>query len=202
MFSQAFVKLQKDEAESLLCEVNPCLDGSVFESDTATVMAVDLTFYPGYRFIEFANYEIDPPNHRFVVYKSDDIVVLDWTNKPIYQLNEKAPLQLDASNVLDYVHFFFTYVRGRHGRFLMVENVDDFSWQEEPPPSVKKGIAQILVPPEIEETEAGYKITACLVFKDSLFRSEINVEKNGQVALSNQELLIEDMPVIDDMIGL
>lgn len=68
------------------------------------------------------------------VHRPDGITVLDWTNAPIYKLNESVPIVLDDKTVGFYVRFFFTYVRGRHGRFLIVESVDDIAWKDEPPP--------------------------------------------------------------------
>ena len=40
-----------------------------------------------------------------------------------------------------------------------------------------------------------------MMFKDSLFKSDVTVQDNGVVSLQNEELLIEDMPVLDDTFG-
>ena len=40
-----------------------------------------------------------------------------------------------------------------------------------------------------------------MVFKDSLFKSEVEVKPSGLVSLSNEELLVEDLPVLDDTFG-
>lgn len=106
MFQDAFIKLDRLETEGLLDAANPKLDGAVFHPDKTVALVHDLPFYPGYRFAEIADHESNPPRSRFVVQKDADITVLDWTNGPIYLLNEKAPIRLDHHNVIDYVRFF------------------------------------------------------------------------------------------------
>ena len=93
-------------------------------------------------------------------------------------------------------------MKGRHGRFLLVENVDDISWKEEPPPSARSAIGKMLSPIEILGQEGGiYHLTAKMIFKDSLFKSDIYIDAHGTVTLKDEELLIEDMHVLDDIFG-
>ena len=201
MFQDAFVKLESPEVEQLLSDVNPSLEGASFEANTTTVMVYDLPFYPGYRFVDISNYQEHPSVHRYLIYKPGEITVLNWSNEPIYQLNQNVPIQLNDSNVFEYVRFFFTYVSGRHGRFIISENVDDIQWREEPPPAARKAIGQMIGPLKLlnKESDGTYNIEASMMFKDSLFKAQIHVKPNGLVSLSNEELVIEDMPVLDDV---
>ena len=50
-------------------------------------------------------------------------------------------------------------------------------------------------------SEGGYKLIARMMFKDSLFKTVVNVKPDGMVNLSDEELLIEEMPVLDDTFG-
>ena len=47
----------------------------------------------------------------------------------------------------------------------------------------------------------GYTLQATIVFRDSLFRSKVNVTPDGMVNLFEEELLVEDMPLLDDTFG-
>ena len=130
------------------------------------------------------------------------MVVLDWTNEPIYILNQQAPIQLNADNIAEYVHFFFTYVRGKHGRFIVTENVDDINWKEDPPPQARKAITKMLLPVTLKEEKNGnFYLEVTMMFRDSLFKADVEVQPNGLVSLSNEKLLVEDMPVRDDSFG-
>jgi len=196
-------KLDKIEVSALLPEINPSFEGGAFATDTTTILGQDLSFYPDYRFLDISDYSITPAPRKFVVFKPGDVAILDWTNVPIYSLNERAPIKLDKGNVVDYVRFFFSYIKGRHGRFIIVENVDDVLWSEEPPAAARKAIGQMMVPTQVKgiDDDGTFHLSACMVFKDSLFRADIHVSRKGTVDLSNEELLIEDMPVVDETLG-
>lgn len=202
MYQEAFSKLELSEIATILDKLNPEFDGSVFDPVESTILAQDVPFYPGYRLMDIADYAATPALRRFVLYSPDDFVILNFTNEPIYELNQKLPIKLTEENVTDYVRFFFTYVRGRHGRFIITESVDDVNWKEDPPPAARKAIGKMLSPVTLEETKDGnYHLSACMVFKDSLFKSKVKVENTGFVSLSDEELLVEDMPVLDDTFG-
>lgn len=203
MFQDSFEKLELADVATILDQVNPDLEGVQFDPVEATIMAVDMPFYKGYRFMEIADHAAMPPAQRFIIYKPGDHTVLNFTNEPIYALNKKAPITLNEENVADYVRFFFTYVRGRHGRFIITEYVDDIAWKEDPPPAARKAIGKMLIPVTLKEItpEGVFHMQACMMFKDSLFKSDIKITPAGNVSLSNEELLIEDMPVLDDVFG-
>ncbi|MEZ5815312.1 MAG: hypothetical protein R3E13_11440 [Alphaproteobacteria bacterium] len=203
MYQEAFTKLELDETALILDRLNPEFDGSVFDPVETTVLAQNIRFYPGFRILDIADYGTIPPLRRFVLYSADMFSILDFSNEPLYALNQKLPIDLNENNVADYIRFFFTYVRGRHGRFIITESVDDINWKEEPPPTARKAIGKMLTPVKLEKKDenGNYHLNACMVFKDSLFKSRIKVEPNGFVSLSDEELLVEDMPVLDDTFG-
>lgn len=203
MFRDAFTKLDALEVEALLPRLNPLIEGADFPARSVSILAMDLSFYPGYRLLEIADHSAMPTRKSFVLYNQTNAVVLDWTNKPIYALNESARVTLDDRNIAEYVRFFFTFVRGRHGRFLMVETVEDIAWKEEPPQAARKAIAAMIQPMRLKAIDADgtFLLSAQMVFKDSLFKSNIAVSANGLVTLQDEELVVEDIPVLDDVLG-
>lgn len=203
MFQDAYTKLELAEVATILDQLNPEFDGAEFDPVETTIMAVDMSFYPGYRFLEIENQSVSPAMQRFVIYSPEKFTVLDFSNEPIYALNRESPITLNDDNVIEYVRFFFSYVRGRHGRFLISESVDDIQWKEQPPPAARKAIGKMLKILTVKEKtpEGTYQMNATMVFKDSLFKSDVHVSTDGSVSLVNEELLIEDMPVLDDTFG-
>ena len=203
MFQEAYTKLDLAEVATILDQVNPEFDGGEFDPVETTIMAVDMPFYPGYRFLEITNHSVSPAMERFVIYSTEKFTVLDFSNEPIYALNKEIPIALNDDTAIEYVRFFFTYVRGRHGRFLISEGVDDIRWKEEPPPAARKAIGKMLKVLNIKEKngDGSYKMSTTMMFKDSLFKSDVLVTPDGSVSLVNEELLIEDMPVLDDTFG-
>lgn len=203
MFRDAFKKLEGDEAAALLARINPAFDLSDFTPGTAAVLTHGLSFYPGYQFVEITDHSHSPAKTACAIYKDNTVVPLTWNNEPLYALNDSAPIVLNDKTVIDYAKFFFSYVRGRHGRFLIAENVDDIDWRDDPPPAARKAIAGMLVPLDITKKgeDGSYILKATMIFRDSLFAATITISPNGHVALSDEELLVEDMPVMDDTLG-
>ncbi len=200
MFQDAFIKLNESETTELVKEINTKYDGTPLDPERTTILYQALSFYPGYRFLDIVDERIYPLVHKYAFYKPDDLVFLNWTNAPVYQFNDRAPLSLNAGNVVDYVKFFFSCVRGRKGHFIVVESVDEVTWKEDPPIAARKAIGKIMTPVHItKENENGsFELKACMVFKDSLFSAKVTISKEGHVDLSEEELLIEDLPVLED----
>jgi hypothetical protein len=203
MFQDAYVKLDRLETEDLLSDLTGKLDGGAFDPQSSIVMARALSFYPGYKFYDVADHKTLPPARRFVIKKNKETTILDFTNTAIYDLNQRAPIQLNKDNIADYARFFFSFVRGRHGKFIIIESIDDIPWREEPPPAGRKAVAKMIAPVTFQgiSVDGSYYLTAQMLFKDSLFGADIYILPNGQVKISGEKLLIEDMPVLDDSLG-
>lgn len=203
MFQDAYVKCDRLETEDLLTSFAGYLEGGAFSPATSVIMMRPLPFYPGYTFYDIADHVTMPARRRFLLQQGDDIVVLDFTNAPIYALNARGKLLLTPETLTDYVRFFFTFVRGRHGRFMICETIDDIHWRDDPAPSARKAVGQLLGPLEISETapDGTAILKAMMMFKDTLFETRVTVSPDGMVKLSEEKLLVEDMPVLDDTFG-
>lgn len=205
MFKDAFIKLDSKKTAKMVELINPHLDRP-YAADSVTIMVHDLSFYPGYFLVELADHSENPPVGRAVICNDKGAVhVLDWTNAPIFALNETIPVSLDNDDkIMDYARFFFAYVRGRHGRFLIVDTVDDIDWREEPAPAGRKALGKMIEPLHIKKKDADGTtiLPAAIVFRDSLFAGEIYVQRDGTIEMKNEELLVEDIPVADDTFGM
>ncbi|HYD19469.1 MAG TPA: hypothetical protein VEF76_13420 [Patescibacteria group bacterium] len=193
-------KLDAEKAARALSEINPQLEPVPFSMESTTVRSQKLSFYKGYELLELTDLSAVPGARKYAIYKPGDVNVVDWTNQAIYETNEKAPITLDGNNVVSYVKFFFNYVRGRHGRFLIIETIDDIRWQVEPPLQGRKVMQEMLQPVTLvsQDSDGTYNLLAFMVFKDSLFRTKVHVKKDGLVSMSDEELKIEGMPVLQD----
>jgi len=204
MFNDAFTKLDKVQAARMAGLVNPHLD-IPFDPDTVTVMVHNLSFYPDHFLAEMTNHAENPPVTRLAICNDKgDVKVLNWTNAPIFDLNKSVPILLNEETVADYARFFFTFVRGKHGRFLIVDTVDDIDWRDEPAPAGRKALARMIEQLHIKRTEKDKSVVlgASIIFRDSLFAGEIVVQPDGQVTMQKEELLVEDIPVADDVFGM
>lgn len=203
MFQEAFTKLNIEEIASILDHINKKVEGSLFDPLDTTILAISLPFYPGYRFLDISDHATNPPLRRYAFQKDNDFTILDWSYKPIYELNKKAPIILDSKSVIEYIRFFFSFVKGRHGRFILCESLENINWKEEPPIASRKSLGKMMEPLKIiEKLKNGtFKLEARMMLKDALFKAEIYVDSTGKVTLENHEILIEGMPVLDQVMG-
>lgn len=202
----AFTTLDEQQARPLAERAAVLLDGAPFAGMVPRVLARRLPFYPGYTLIEMVARDTHPPVVRSFIRRDSDetLTFLDWTNEPVYALNQSVPINLSRETVGAYVKFFFTYIKGKHGRFLIVDNPDEIDWKDEPPPAGRKALAKMIEPLSILRADADgtFHLQASMIFKDSLFAAKISVDPAGLVTLYDEELLVEDIPVRDDSTGL
>lgn len=201
------------EAAKLISEVNATASYVLPEGKTL-VRVASVPFYDDYKFYSMADTTLPAPNERFMFYKPGDLSLLNWTNEPIYKVNDKAPIKLDRKTVLPYAKFFFHYVRGQLGRFIIVENPEEVPWLPEANAEEKQKVNERLIPIAYKGIGRDnlYTLTATVVFKNALFRTDIKIapmemdvfdnEANenehftiGQMKLTNEELLLEDLNI-------
>ncbi len=203
MFQDAYVRLTLEEVAAVLREINPLIEGAKLSQDTTVILGTSTPFYSGYKYLDITDHSSIPSKRIFAIYKTGDCVLMDWTNRPIYTLNQRVPIKLNKQNIAAYIRFFFRHVRGRHGRFIVTETVDDISWRDDPSPSARAAIAKMILPLTITAVRAdgSYDVSARLIFQDSLFSATILVGQLGAIEIRDETPLIEDMPILDDTFG-
>lgn len=220
--SSLFKKLDRKQTSIVLDKLNPRIEGSPFAAQEATVLSKNLSFYPGYQWLELSHHKTHPGRKLYAIYQhskaspgtqslkemnpaaeASSIIVLNGQNDQIYNLNTALPIELDENNVKDYVRFFFASVRGRHGPFLIVDSVDEIKWLEEPPLPARKTVSKMLEPLRLvgtDSVEGSYQLRASVIHRDSLFKVQIVVAQNGKISIEKEELIMEEMPVLDEVL--
>ncbi len=210
----SFTALQPDEARTFLTTIAQDLLPIKVPMDKTLVQVAELPFYEDYKFYALTDMSLPPPNVRYLLYKPGDLNIMNWTNEPIYAVNEKAPIKLDRKTLVPYAKFFFHYVRGQLGRFIIVEKPEDVAWLEGANEKERADVAAQLM--EVKYKGIGrdnlFTLTATVVFKNALFRTDIKVAPYemdafdpelgapehftiGQMKLTNEELLLEELNV-------
>ena len=173
-----------------------------------------MPFYDEFKLYAVSDTTLPPPNTRYMLYKPGDVSLMNWTNEPIYAVNERAPIKLDRKTTLPYAKFFFHYVRGQLGRFIIVEKPDEVVWLANANDKEKGEVAQRLMPVTYKGIGRDnlFTLTATVVFKNALFKTDIKIapyemdvfdpETNtpehftiGQMKLTNEDLLLEELNV-------
>ena len=69
--------------------------------------------------------------------------------------------------------------------------------------SEEEALAKMIEPMHVTRRDADGTVvfSVSIVFRDSLFAGEAHVKPDGLIILQNEELLVEDIPVADDLFG-
>ena len=202
MYNPDWQEVDPEDVVSQVTQVNRAVKERQFDLSATVGRKASLSWYAEHELYEFTDTSTSGPSFiRRALIGPDSMQVMNWTNGPIYTTNEQAPIHVNDDNAAEYVRFFFNYVKGRHGRFVIVESPDEIVWDGEVPEVGKQKIGQIIQPVTVTASEDG-KITliAYMVFKDSLFRANVHVERDGMVSLSDEALVIEGMPIVEDVV--
>ncbi len=203
MFYEDFTKLHNDEIDTIISHVIKHYPEIELDVENTTIQSADIPFYHGYQMLEIYNHTIHPVKKYYVIYNEIDgqSDLIDYTNQLIYKLNKDIPIILDHENVLEYVKFFFAYVSGSQGQFKVVSSISDIPWRDAPPPNAHEVISQMIAPISVIDYQKNgtYKLEAFMTFKTGLLKADIDVDQFGNVTMSEEEMLIDDMPLIDDI---
>ena len=178
---------------SLMADITPLLEAKNMDVDALDVRVSALPWYDEYNFYVLQDHE----QTRHMLYKPGDAELMNWTNEVIYRVNDKAPIRLDRKNVISYAKFFFHYVRGQLGRFIIVEKPDDVAWLDNANAEEMQKVNDRLMPVTYKGIgrDNRYLLTASVVFKNALFKTNIRVAPDGLMELTDEELLLEDLNV-------
>ena len=214
MIDLIFKTLDPAATESFLADVAPHITPVKLTQGKTSAQYADLPFYDEFKLYAVSDSSLPQPNTRYMLYKPGDVSLMNWTNEPIYAVNERAPIKIDRKTCLPYARFFFHYVRGQLGRFIIVEKPEEVVWLANATDKEKAEVNERLMPVTYKGIGRDNLITltASVVFKNALFKTDIKIapfemdvfdpELNapehftiGQMKLVNEDLLLEDLNV-------
>ena len=114
---------------------------------------------------------------------------LNGTSPPLHEVNAKAPLRLNAENVLDYLRFFCFFVQGEEGPFYVVESADD-PWipQMARTPAVVKGLEAVTAAELKDADDQGrFRCSAVIYYSNAIFKAEMQVAPSGMIEMLSDD---------------
>lgn len=214
MFDLTFQTVDAAAAQKILADIASDISPVKLPADKTVLQSVDLPFYDEFKLYALSDTTLPQPNTRYMLYKPGDASLMNWTNEPIYSVNERAPIKIDRKTCIPYARFFFHYVRGQLGRFIIVEKPDEVVWLANANDKEKAEVASRLMPITYKGIGRDNLITltATVVFKNALFKTDIKIAPFemdvfdadlgapedftiGQMKLTGEDLLLEDLNV-------
>jgi hypothetical protein len=214
MIDLTFQNLDAAATQALLADIADDVSPVKFTEGKTSVQSAALPFYDEFKLYALSDSTLPQPNTRYMLYKPGDVSLMNWTNEPIYAVNERAPIKLDRKTAIPYSKFFFHYVRGQLGRFIIVEKPEEVVWLSNANDKEKAAVAEKLMPVSYKGIGRDnlFTLTATVVFKNALFKTDIKIAPYemdvfdaelgapehftiGQMKLTNEDLLLEDLNV-------
>lgn len=126
-------------------------------------------------------------------------VVLDGSNDPVYKIAASGKLRLNSEQEVEqYIRFFFSYIRGRHGTFDLVEDSSSLNWTATATGPTKLDAMRAVEPLELIEYDPANKtwlFFGYAAFRDVLFSSKFEVSPLGLVVMSEEAIVQEGLPL-------
>lgn len=193
MIDLPFAPLTGSAAQTVISEIREMLEAKNMDMNALEIRVAALPWYDEYKFYLLQDHE----QTRHMLYKPGDAELMNWTNEVIYRTNDKAPIKIDRKNVIQYAKFFFHYVRGQLGRFIIVEKPDDVAWLDNATPEEMQKVNDRLQAVTYKGIgrDNRYLLASTVVFKNALFKTNIRVAPDGLMELTDEELLLEDLNV-------
>jgi Flp pilus assembly protein TadD len=158
-----------------------------------------LPFYSTHRLVELRFARDHGEECAFVLAGPTRTWWLNGESNPIHDVNEAEPLKLTQSLVCDYIRFFFYFVRGDEGPFVLIESADEVEpqadvgdWGEEQDEwfEAARNRARPLRMRGRDE-EGRWLVDATVAYAEGLFEASLAVAADGNVEM------LEDEPVAD-----
>jgi hypothetical protein len=214
MLDMKFKTLDDAEAYEFFADIAPDIAPVKFTESRTLVQCASLPFYDEFKFYIVFDNSLYPPDIYYMLHRPRDVSLMDWTNEPIYSVNERAPIKIDRKTCIPYARFFFHFVRGQLGNFNIVEKLEDIVWLPQATDEERVNVNSHLT--KISYNGIGndklITLTATVIFKKALFKTYIKIapiemdvldpENDvlehytiGQMILVNEKLLLEDLNI-------
>lgn len=191
-------ELSTEELTKLARQLDP-VDGKYpFDADSVTGHISSLPWYGQVQLMRFTN-PFWIPTHLTVYYLIDEgyLFRLNGTSPPIHEVNAKAPIQLNAQNILDYLRFFCFFVRGDEGPFYILESTEDPIVDVEMDQTTRSVFDGTVRPMTLEGVDKdGRFLCDCLIwYSNAMFIAKFSVEPTGMVHMLDDEPIAGDLSV-------
>lgn len=142
-----------------------------------------------------------PPATFAFVLGDRGAAVLSWSAEDLRALNARHALRLDGEDAfLDYLHLFTAVAGGPDGRFRIVATREELAAAGlAEAETVLDRAADLATPVRAGAAREGQRdFTACVLYRDGLFEAEFTVFATGEVAMRDDRLLIDDLPIPEE----
>lgn len=184
--------LEKDQLNHLISAVTSKGMPGLFSTESSQGQRTALSFYDGFYVYDLKNYSTLPMFSMQYLGNNQEFFYLDGSTTPIYQVNRDfEALNLNETNVVDYVSFFFSYVTILEEEADMIRAPEKLPYyrylNDEQKQTIEREKQSIHV--EFSHDEQLYSVSCPLYYGGSLVKAVIQVDMLGHVHIREHQLL-------------
>jgi hypothetical protein len=134
---------------------------------------------------------------KYVFSDLEETIQITGDNSAFYTLAEKDFI-FKEQEVISYIRLFFDFVKGKYGRFIILEDVVRYKIRSHSENMTDVIATEKLIQPlkfVEKRTEELIFASSAILFKDNIFSNTVHVKNDGTIVLTDDELLIEGMAV-------
>lgn len=195
----AWKALELEEEQRLSEEIGKILKGMNENAEKLTFRKWKLPFYENATLFYVETFG-KPKRFSFFVEHEKDKYMLNGQGGLIHHMNEVLGVNVTLENVLDYLFFFSSNIRGEDGPFFIIDELKDIQWTEEPETDIFRFLEDQIQPPEIlpsDENDNQFIIRANVIYGTTFYRTTFGVTTGGEVEMIEDEPLCANLAIND-----
>ena len=111
-------RLDRNQSAEILGHIAQAADPSLFSGNSSEASFKPLPFYQNYMVYRITNFATLPSFSLDFLSNGESFHLLDGSPEPINLVNTIGELYLNDSNVIDYIQFYLSNIRGNDGDIL------------------------------------------------------------------------------------
>ena len=165
----------------------PCL----FNESTSEVKVRKLPFYSDINLYRITNYASLPAFTFDYLGDGHRMFFLDGTFEPLFGFNSSDHFNLTRDNILDYIEFYFDYVRDNEGEIRVIKSIQNHAGLDSLPPSELSDISSRDWDSKVSfnSDDKSFTVSTIIEHVGSLVRAKINIDNAGRVTIMDYQLL-------------
>ncbi len=189
-------RLEKKDAHTVLDKLSSDEHAVVFSKDFTEVAYEELSFYSNFKLYRLINYATMPSFSMEYIGDDNVFIPLDGTANPIYAINAEAPIKLTNDNVVEYLDFFFSNVKGSDGDIYLIEDPKKMPALDSLDINQQKNITDNHIPLTILNDEASndFIVSGTVYYGGCLISATIQVTSDGLINFKDREMLLRGIP--------
>jgi hypothetical protein len=185
--------IDKKDTEKVIQAVKNAGEPALFSSASSEGKCAKLPFYRDVLLYRITNFASLPAFHFDYLCKDKRFFYLDGTFEPLYGVNQSDNFILSEGNLIDYVTFYFTYVRSEVGEIRLLTDIHAHAGLDSLPPEEIEDLSMNDWDAQITHDQDAnvFILSAVIDNAGALVRATMEIDKAGRITITDQKLLSE-----------